>query len=579
MNSDTAPPSDSLQTAGQPTSGLGQLKYWLFDRGLLGPLLFIGILASPTPDGMTIGAHRLLAVTALMSTYWLTQAIPIAITSLLPLVLFPLLAIQDSKSVSKAFITDNTFLFLGGFIIALGIEKWGLHERMALHIVHLLGTSVKKVILGFMMATAFLSMWISNTASTLLMTPIGLALILAIQAAHHKASNPDTPAPTVLDRNGPFGPFGVALMLGICWSASIGGLTTLVGTVTNVQFTQLWKDTFPDPAAPALSAGNWLAAFAPVGIVMLFLAWGLLTFRLKTPESSTVDRKFFKSRLLQLGKPSRAEWSMLAVFVSTALLWTFRKPLEFGDFELTGGWNSLLTSFLENTLGASPEFAESAIGDSTVAIAMVIIMFHVPTGQRDEAGKRTFLMNWETAQRLPWAILLLVGGGFAIAGAFKETGLASWMGDAMSTSVDGWPVWALVAASCLLLTFLTEFATNVVMLTVLLPVLADVAIKLEVDPRLLMMPAAVSASCAFMLPIATPPNAIVFSSKAITMGDMARKGFLLNIVGVIAITLATVFYLVPMLDMQTDSLPEWAVPADAKSDSASDVTAVSGKSQ
>jgi sodium-dependent dicarboxylate transporter 2/3/5 len=528
---------------------------------ILGPALFILILAIPTPDGMSLPAHRLLAVTALMSTYWLTQAIPIAITSLIPLVLFPLLVIQDAKSVSKSYITDNTFLFMGGFIIALGIEKWGLHERMALHIVRLLGTSVKKVILGFMFATAFLSMWISNTASTLLMTPIALALVVAIQKAHHKASGDESPVPTKLDRSGPFGPFGVALMLGICWSASIGGMTTLVGTVTNVQFTQLWESSFP--AGPQMSAGDWLAAFGPVGLVMLLLAWGVLVLRLKAPESASIGRSFFTNRLKQLGKPSRAEWTMLGVFVTTAALWTFRKPLQFGDATLTSGWNWWVSDFMQNTLGATQEFADSAIRDSTVAIFMVILMFLIPSGRKDEQERRTYLMDWETAVRLPWSILLLVGGGFAIAGAFEATGLATWMGDLMASTVQGWPVWALVASTCLLLTFMTEFATNVVMLTVLLPVLAKVALKLEVDPRLLMMPAAVSASCAFMLPIATPPNAIVFSTGAITMGDMARKGILLNIVGVITVTLATVFYLVPKLDMQTDSLPEWAKPQAA----------------
>ena len=532
---------------------------------ILGPVLFFLILALPTPAAMSLPAQRLLAVTVLMSTYWLTQAIPIPITSLLPLVLFPMLAIQDTASVSRTYVTDNTFLFLGGFIIALGIEKWGLHERMALHIVRLLGTSMKKVVLGFMLATGFLSMWISNTASALLMTPIALALVVAIQAAHHKASGADSPAPTTIDRKGIFGPFGVALMLGICWSSSIGGFTTLVGTVTNVQFTQLWKSMFP--GGPELSAGNWLAAFGPVGLVMLLLAWGLLVFNLKTPKSASIDRKFFSARLRQLGTPSRAEWTMLAVFVTTAFLWTFRKPLEFGDAELTGGWNSMVVSFLTNTLGASPEFAKSAIGDSTVALAMVIIMFLVPSGQRSSDGRSTYLMDWETAVRLPWSILLLVGGGFAIADAFEKTGLATWMGDVMAVTVEGWPVWALVAATCLLLTFLTEFATNVVMLTVTLPVLAKVAVTLQVDPRLLMMPAAVSASCAFMLPIGTPPNAIVFSSGVITMGDMARKGLLLNIVGVITVTLATVFYLVPKLDLQTDSLPDWAKPTAASAES------------
>lgn len=526
--------------------------------GMIGGIvLFFVIWMMPTPAGMSPEAQRLLAITATMSAFWLTQAIPIGATSLIPIIMFPLLGIQRPDDVSNAYINKMTFLFLGGFIIALGIERWGLHQRMALHIVKLLGTSLRRVILGFMFATAFLSMWISNTASTLLMTPIAIALVVSLQDAIGGSSIRDPKeleATHGVDRNGPLGPFGISLMLGIAWAASIGGLTTLVGTITNVQFVGLWEAAFPE--GPEISAGKWLTTFAPVGFALILLAWGMLVFRMPTPGKG-IERSFFSERLKALGKPSQAEWTMLAVFAATALLWTFRKPLQFGSEPLLPGWSSAVSWFLQTKLGASPEFAKGAVHDSSVAIGMSILMFMLPSGKRED-GRSLRIMDWDTAVKLPWQILLLVGGGFAIAGAFEQTGLAEWVGDAFAATVGNWQTWAVIMAVCLMLTFLTEFATNVVVVSVILPVLAEASLRLNVDPRLLMLPAAASASCAFMLPIGTPPNAIVFSSGILTMGDMARKGFLLNLIGVLLMTIATVFYLVPAFGISTDGLPEWA---------------------
>lgn len=526
----------------------------------LGPVLFLLLLIVPAPDGMSATGQRLLAVTALMSTFWLTQAMPIAAASLIPIVAFPFLGIQTSDVVSQAFINKQVFLFLGGFIIALGIEKWGLHERLALHIVRLLGTSLKRVILGFMLATAFLSMWISNTASTLLMTPIGIALVVSLQKS--LAGSTGNESSNQIQRDGPLGHFAISLMLGIAWSASIGGLTTLVGTVTNVQFQAIWEKQFPH--APELSAGDWLIAFGPVGLAMLFISWWLLTWKMPTPAADSVERSFFTNRLKELGKPTRAEWAMLAVFLATAFLWTFRKPLTFGEdgFRIPG-WQTIVNQMLVENLGATEEFARKSVHYSTVAVLMALVMFVIPVRKSDD-GKPQFLMDWETAQRLPWAILLLVGGGLAIAGAFKETGLAEWVGGTFADSAEGWPVWVLILGICFLMTFLTEFATNMVIVTVMLPVLADAALQLQIDPRLLMLPATVSASCAFMLPIGTPPNAIVFSSGVLTMSDMAKRGFVLNMVGVIFMTLATWFYLVPALGLTSDGVPEWAEPPAAE---------------
>jgi solute carrier family 13 (sodium-dependent dicarboxylate transporter), member 2/3/5 len=531
---------------------------------LIGPALFGAILLMPLPAGMSVEARRLLATTALMSAWWLTQAIPIAATSLVPIVMFPLLGIQSPDTVSSAYINKLVFLFLGGFIIALGIERWGLHQRIALHIVRILGTSLRRVILGFMVATAFLSMWISNTASTLLMTPIAVALVISLQdalAGREGVASSSDPGESRIDRNGPLGPFGISLMLGIAWSASIGGMTTLVGTVTNVQFVSLWESRFAD--GPQISAGGWLAAFGPIGIVMILVTWWILTFRMPTPGKDAVNRQFFSERLKAIGKPTRSEYLMFGIFLATAMLWTFRRPLEFGDVTLVGGWESVVKWFLFDVLQANEEiYPKGFVHDSTVAVLMAILMFVLP-GERTSDGQSQRLMDWQTAQRLPWAILLLVGGGFAIASAFQETGLAEWVGDAFAGTVHGWPIWALVAAICFMLTFLTEFATNVVVVSVLMPVLAEASLKLNIDPRLIMLPAAASASCAFMLPIGTPPNAIVFSSGVLSMGDMARKGVLLNLIGVALLTLATVFYLVPHLGLSTGGTPDWALPKES----------------
>jgi solute carrier family 13 (sodium-dependent dicarboxylate transporter), member 2/3/5 len=529
---------------------------------IIGLVVFLILGLMPTPDGMSPEGQRLLAVTALMSSWWLTQAIPIAATSLVPLVAFPLLGIQLPGDVSNFYMDKLIFLFLGGFIIALGIEKWGLHERIALHIVRILGTSLRRVVLGFMVATAFLSMWISNTASTLLMTPIGLALIVSIQksfAASDTTSSDKNRSDDTSESGGPLRGFGIALMLGIAWSASIGGLTTLVGTPTNVQFVGLWERRFP--ASPEISAGLWMSAFVPVGIVLLLLAWAMLVYRL--PGNNVgIDRHFFTQRLKSLGPPTTAEKRMLAVFFLTACLWTFSKSMAFGEHFVLPGRDDFVKWLLVDQLGATVEFASNAMHDSTVAIGMALLLFLLPSGQAGDDGEPQRLMDWETAVRLPWSVLLLVGGGFAIAGAFEQTGLARWIGDAFASGVSNWPVWALIMAVCFLMTFLTEFATNVVVVSVLLPVMAEAAIGLNIDPRLLMFPAAASASCAFMLPIGTPPNAIVFGTGSLNMSDMAKRGFILNLIGVLLMTIATVFYLVPHLGLSTTELPDWAQPAD-----------------
>lgn len=478
-------------------------------------------------DVFGLPTHRLLAITVMMAILWMTQPIPISVTALLPVVLFPLFGIQSAKDVSQAYINSNIFLFLGGFIVALGIEKCGLHRRIALHIVRLIGTSPKTVVLGFMVATAFLSMWISNTASTLMMLPIGMALLASLRDIVT-----DNEEGRLALRS-----FAPVLMMSIAYAASIGGFTTLVGTPTNVQFTSIWHSQFPNE--PELSAGQWMLCLLPAGILMLGCAWAVLCFRVpKLPGVDRIDRSFFGERLKELGKPSRAEWTMLVIFVSTALLWIFRKPLVIGDFTVSGGWGAWLTS----TWGVPA----GSVDDSTVAVGMAVLLFVLPAGRRDD-GSTEYLMDWETANRLPWGILLLIGGGFALAGAFKATGLSEWIGAIAAQQMTGWSPVLVVASCCFMLTFLTEFTSNIATVSTVLPILGAAAVSMGIDPRLVMIPAAVSASCAFMLPIATPPNAIVFGSGEIRIGQMMKVGLVLNLIGVVVITAITFLVLVPRL--------------------------------
>ena len=524
-----------------------------------GCLLFFLVWFYPAPADLPPAAQRLAAVTALMAVLWLTQAIPIVATSLVPLALFPLLGIQSAADVSKSYISKSIFLFLGGFIIALGIEKWGLHRRMALHVVRLLGTSLKRIVLGFMLATAFLSMWISNTASTLLMLPIALAMISSLrdlsQPSDLTANSTDGPANDVMSR------LTLALLLGIAYAASIGGLTTLVGTPTNVAFVGIWENEFP--LAPEMSAGRWMVAVAPLGIVFLLCIWAVLVWRLpRFPGGQLLDRSFFGDNLRQLGRPSFAECLMLVVFASTALLWIFRKPLQFGAFTFPYSWGVPLQAGLVH-LGVAENLAGKYVDDSTVAMAMALLMFFLPAA-RDKNKRWRYLMDWETAVRLPWGILLLIGGGFALAGAFTGSGLSEWIGVRFADGVQDWPLWLLIAAVCLLLTFLTELTSNVATVSTLIPILASVSPKLGIDPRLILIPATISASCAFMLPIATPPNAIVFGSGRVRMGDMARYGIVLNLLGVVLITAATYLFIIPQFGISLDGLPDWVQPATSK---------------
>jgi solute carrier family 13 (sodium-dependent dicarboxylate transporter), member 2/3/5 len=468
----------------------------------LGPVLFVVVSFLDLQPGNPT-ATRMAAVAILMATWWITEAIPLFATALLPLVLYPLLGIAKGGETAPIYFNSTIVLFLGGFLIALTMERWGLHRRIALWIIQKVGGGPARITLGFMVAAAFLSMWISNTATAIMMVPIGLAIIMELEKTFGEK---ETHA------------FSVGVMIAIGYACSVGGLVTLVGTPPNLSFIRIYQITFPD--APAISFGQWMLLGLPISIVLLTTAWLLITkVFFRTPAHITIDPNVVRSQVRNLGKISFEEKAVMAVFVMTALLWVFRVPLTLGSMTIPG-WSSLLPH-------------ADLLDDGTVAILMASLLFLIPN--RSPNAESPTLAGPEIIPRLPWNIVLLFGGGFALAFGFQETGLADYIGTQFSGLAGVSPL-VLILVICLSLTFLTELTSNTATTEMILPILASVAVAAEMHPLMLMVPATLSASCAFMMPVATPPNAIIFGSNRVRIPEMARVGFVLNIVGAFTIT-------------------------------------------
>ncbi len=491
---------------------------------MLGVAGFFLLMLFPI-DAANVPASRLAAVALLMATWWVSGAIPLFATALLPLILFPLLGIMAGREAAPIYFNSTIVLFLGGFMIALTMEKWNLHRRIALAIIHAVGGGPARIVLGFMLAAAFLSMWISNTATAVMMVPIGLAIVLQVEERFGRERSHA---------------FTVSLMLGIAYSCSIGGLMTLVGTPPNLSFVRIFEILFPE--APQIAFGQWIAMALPLGITMLFLAWLVLTRLVyRAPEELTVDRAVVQRERSALGPISFEEKAVLAVFAATALLWVFRVDLELGIATIPG-WSRLLPH-------------PHLIDDGTVAIMMSSVLFFIPTRRGGSNGDR--IMGPDVIPRLPWDIVLLFGGGFVLAAGFQQTGLAQIIGNHFG-AVGHLPPFVMMLLVCLMLTFLTELTSNTATTEMILPILAAIGVATQTHPLALMIPATISASCAFMMPVATPPNAIIFGSGRLTVGEMARAGIFLNLLG--ALVIATFVYTVGSVVFQIDptALPEWA---------------------
>ncbi len=489
---------------------------------LLGILFFLAILlfTDLKPDQPEV--TRTLAVAVLMATWWVTEAIPLSATALLPLVLFPMLGILDGKEVSTTYMNHIIFIFIGGFVMALAMEKWELHKRIALKILMIVGVSPGRILFGFMLATAFLSMWISNTATTMMMIPIVLSIIISLEESISGKT---------------IGRYAKGLFLAIAYSASVGGMSTLVGTPTNLVMPRIL--TLLYPGAPDISFANWFFFALPVTLIMFAAIWLLIYFLYRPREKWTgINQEHFRDQYRQLGPASYEEKVVFTLFVLLALLWIFRATIEFDHFRIPG-WSSLF---------GYPEY----INDGTVAMLVAVILFIIPA--RSKGAKR--IMDWKTAQKLPWNIALLFGGGFALAEGFQTSGLALWFGEQLSWTQSIHPLLIMLAIVALM-SFLTELTSNVASTQMLLPVFASLAVSSGNNPILFMIPATLASSLAFMLPTATPPNAIIFGTERIRIGTMIRTGFLLNILGILIVVLlmwllgTRFFHLVPGV------LPDW----------------------
>ena len=491
--------------------------------GLVG---FVGILLMPPPAGMEPTAQRTAAVAVLMAAWWISEATNIAVTALLPLVLFPALNILSSRAVSAHYSNHIVFLFIGGFIVAIAMEKWNLHRRIALATISRVGSKPESLLLGFMVATAFLSMWISNTATTMMMLPIAMAVVNQLSEMAEVPNAQTAAETTILVREN----FGLVLLLGIAYSASIGGIGTIVGSPTTVAFLGFASETFPDQ--PTIGFVPWSAVCIPIVIVFLPLTWVYLCrFGAELPLSVIKfhgSQNVIKNELKKLGPITPAERLVLMVSGGTALLWITRSPINLDWFTIPG-WSELLPD-------------PSMVHDSTVAMCMATLLFLLPADLLGRGSAKGFAMDWKTAvERIPWGIVFLLGGGFALAGGISDSGLATWIGSQLG-ALKGMPPWLLVLITCLLSTTLTEATSNVATVLMFAPIVAAMASEVGVHPYLLLIPVAIMASFAFTLPVATPPNAIVFSSGWITIPKMFRAGIALDVLGLLVVP-AMVYFL------------------------------------
>jgi sodium-dependent dicarboxylate transporter 2/3/5 len=477
-------------------------RYQVIGR-VLGPGLFLlMMLLGQWQDAMPPAAWRVAAVGVWMAVWWATEAIPVPVTALLPLVVFDPLGIASIRDAAAPYANPTIYLFMGGFIMALAIERWDLHRRIALAVIDKAGTDGKRLVGGFMFVCAVLSMWMTNTSTTMMLLPIVISVAAVI-----RDNMPDVPQKARDD-------FQIALLLGLAYSASIGGLATLIGTPPNALLMGFMAENY----GIEISFARWMLVGIPVSFVMLPIAWYALTrflFPCVIPSSRAV-RNHLHTLREELGQMSVAERRVATVFGLLIFSWMFRKPVT-------------------AALGIE------GVSDAGVVMTAAVILFLLPSGDRHEPR----LMTWEDLVRLPWGVLILFGGGLSLAGAVADSGLALWLGQQLAP-LNAWGTAVLVIASVALVIFLTELTSNLATAATLLPVMGAIAVQAGVPPIILTVPITIAASCAFMLPVATPPNAIVFSTGAISIPQMVRAGVFLNILGIVIVSIVSVT-LAPML--------------------------------
>lgn len=457
------------------------------------------LLLAPVDASFTHAVRFTAFVGLLMALLWLTEAVPLGMTALIPLVAFPLSGISTMEKTATPYASSAVFLFMGGFLVASTFERWGLHRRMAFFALRRVGTEPRRIVFAVILVTAFLSMWMSNTATTLMMTPIAVAIVGGLGAMNtpFDASAPQRTAE--------------ATLLGVAYAASLGGIGTPIGTPTNLIFLGAARELFP--LEKTITFAQWMLFGVAYLIVLVPLCWAVVVVTARVPKGAAVP-------LAQLGidRPgamSRAEKTALALCAATALLWMFRADIDIGAITIRG-WASFFP-------------AAKNINDATVAIAMALVAFLLPVG-----GEKR-LLEWEEFKRIPWDVLILFGGGFALADALEASGFSKWAGARLSF-VGGWAPVLMIVVICLVVTLLSEVASNVATATAMMPIAAALATSIGVHPYFLMIPAVIAASSGFMLPVATAPNTIVYATGLVRVKAMARSGFLLDLAAAAVIT-------------------------------------------
>lgn len=497
------------------------VKYNVIIIGIVIFTLMVSFLdLVPNNKGVTITA----AIAIIMALWWVTEAIPIGLTSLLPLVLFPAFGVLNGKAISNAYINYVIFLFIGGFFMALALEKWGLHKRIALKILSFLGGSPFKILVGFMFASSFLSMWMSNTATAMMMLPIVFSVTSALEETHSKKE---------------LGKFTTAILLGVAYGCSIGGIATLVGTPPNLSFVRIFEIIYPN--APEISFGQWLIFALPLSLIMFIIALMVLHFMFKPKKGlKSLKKSFFKQKYNELGVVTPEQKRVFILFIFLIVLWVFRKTLHLGSFSIPG-WSSVFPE---------PKF----INDGTIAIFVSLLLFIIPSSdKRNNEG----LITWDIIHKIPWGIVLLFGGGFALAKGFIDSGLSTYIGEQLKSAGNMSEI-SLLFTITGIMTFLTEFTSNTATTEMMLPIIAGLANEIKVNPLFLMIPITLAASMAFMFPVATPPNAVVFGTGKLKISDMVKAGFIINIIGIICVVLLAYFWGSIVFDINPNILPKWS---------------------
>ena len=559
MNDTPSPQSTEIaeQSPGERAPGFPLRTVRVRWTGFFLGLILCTLVYAIMPDTVEHNAKLTAAVAVLMAVWWMTEALPIPATSLVPLVAFPVFGAEvEMADVGASYGNPIIFLFLGGFLIALAMQRWNLHRRIALFTLSLMGNKPGPMIAGFMIATGFMSMWVSNTATAVMMLPIGISVLMIVakvvgsamvtgttnteavpgdrgsadaatasadgSSTEHNTGNAGTPDGSSGDGGtGEVGighavksNFGTALMLGIAYAASIGSLGTIIGTPPNTFLVAYLKDNHDI----SIGFGQWMLVGVPLAVVMMAIAWFLLVKVLFKPEIDEIPggRELIREEMAKLGPMSTGEKLVLGMFILAAVSW----------------------------ISIPPIFEDPPISDEGIAMVIGLLLFLIPGG----AHRGVRLLDWETAEKLPWGVLLLFGGGLALSSQFSSSGLTEWIGE-VSAGLGALPLILIVAILAALILFLTELTSNTATAATFIPVVGGVALGLQLDPLILTIPVALAATCAFMLPVATPPNAVAYGSGYVTIGQMVKGGIWLNLIGIVLIT-ATVYLLaVPVFNI------------------------------